>query len=162
MKGERGKPIYWCMPTVLPLIFSLIFSLFFSVFFLIFFLLLFTLFFLFTPRMLCFSVPFSGHGKGPFIVPIVTNVLLFCPLTAFVWSGRTCRPTSRVTFTLARQRQVCFVPQSTVTLFSCHGINALSFYSQGMHLTVPPQTCFFWVVCHPSSTYLSKGLEQEP
>ena len=21
LKGERGKPIYWCMPTVLPLIF---------------------------------------------------------------------------------------------------------------------------------------------
>ena len=47
----------------------------------------------------------------------------------------------------SRQRQVCFVPQSTVTLLSCHGINAFSLYSQGMHSTVPPQTCLFWVVC---------------
>ena len=73
--------------------FSLISSLFFSVFFLIFFSFL-LLYFLFTPRMLCFSVFSSGHGKGPFIVPAVTNVLPFCPLTAFVWSGRTCRPPS--------------------------------------------------------------------
>ena len=50
--------------------------------------------FLFTPRMLCFSVLLSGHGKGPFIVPAVTNLLPFCPLTTFVWSGRTCRPPS--------------------------------------------------------------------
>lgn len=44
--------------------------------------------------MLCFSVLVSGHGNGPFIVLAVTNVLPFCPLTAFVWSGRTCRPPS--------------------------------------------------------------------
>ena len=44
---------------------------------------------------------------------------------------------------------------------SYHGINAFSLYSQGMHPTVPPQTCLFWVVCHPSRTYLPKGLEQE-
>ena len=44
--------------------------------------------------MLCFSILFSGHGNGPFIVPTVTNVLLLCPLTAFVWSGHTCRPPS--------------------------------------------------------------------
>ena len=50
--------------------------------------------FLFTPKMLCFSVSFSGHGKDPFIVPAMTNVLPLCPLTAFVWSGRTCRPPS--------------------------------------------------------------------
>ena len=46
----------------------------------------------FTPWILCFSVLFSGHGKGPFIVPVVTNLLPFCPLTAFVWSGHICRP----------------------------------------------------------------------
>ena len=44
--------------------------------------------------MLCFSIPFSGHDKGPFIVPAVTNVLQLFPLTAFVWSGCTCRPPS--------------------------------------------------------------------
>ena len=38
-----------------------------------------------------FSILFSGHDKGPFIVPAVTNFLPLCPLTAFVWSGRTCQ-----------------------------------------------------------------------
>ena len=42
------------------------------------------LFFLFTPWILCFSIPFSGHGKGSFIVPIVASFLPLCPLTAFV------------------------------------------------------------------------------
>ena len=51
----------------------------------------------------------------------------------------------------------CFVP-----LYSCHGINAFSLHSQSMHPTVPPQTCLFWVVSHPSRTYLLKGLGQEP
>ena len=35
-------------------------------------------------------------------------------------------------------------------------------FPQGMHLTVPPQPCLFWVVCHPSRMYLPKGLGQEP
>ena len=46
LKGERGKPTYWCMPTVLPFLFSLISSLFFSVFFIIFFLFFYSVFFL--------------------------------------------------------------------------------------------------------------------
>ena len=56
--------------------------------------LLFTLFFFSLRKMLCFSIIFSGHGKGLFIVLAVTNVLPLWPLTAFVWSGRTCRPPS--------------------------------------------------------------------
>ena len=31
-----------------------------------------------------------------------------------------------------------------------------------MHPTVPPQTCLFWVVYHPSRTYHPKRLGQEP
>ena len=42
--------------------------------------------------ILCFSISSTGHGKDLFIVPDVTSVLLSCPLTAFVWSGCTCRP----------------------------------------------------------------------
>ena len=42
--------------------------------------------------ILCFPIHSTGHGKGLFIVPAVTSVLLFCPLTAFVWPGCTCRP----------------------------------------------------------------------
>ena len=44
--------------------------------------------------MLCFSILFSGYGEGPFIVPVVTNLLPFFPLIAFVWSGHTYRPPS--------------------------------------------------------------------
>ena len=93
LKGERGKPTYWCMPIELSLffpqfpLFSSLFS-FLSIFF------SFYSVFLFTPWMFYFSIPFSGHDKGPFIVPAVINVLPLYPLTAFVWSGRTCRPPS--------------------------------------------------------------------
>ena len=59
------------------------------------------------------------------------------------------------------QTEAGFISPSTAALLSCHGINALSLYSQGMHPMVPPQTYLFWVVCHPNKTYLPKGLEQE-
>ena len=72
LKGERGKSTYWYMPIVLSLFF-LLFSL------LSFFLsLVFFLFFSFLLRHTpCFSIPFSGHGKGPFIVLAVTRFYHF-------------------------------------------------------------------------------------
>ena len=112
-------------------------------------------------NMLCFRSPFTGHGKSLFIVPAATMVLLFCPLTASVWSRRTCRP-PEVCATHSCQTEAGFSSPSTVALLSCHGINALSLHSQGMHPTVPSQTCLFWAVCHPSRMYLPKGLGQEP
>ena len=54
------------------------------------------------------------------------------------------------------QTEAGFSSPPTVALLSCHGINALSLHSQGMHPTVPPQTCLFWVVYHPNRTYLPK------
>ena len=63
--------------------------------------------------MLCFSTPSTGHDKGLFIAPAVTSVLQSCPLTAFVWSGCTCRPHC-ATQTLVRQRRTCFVPLCVV------------------------------------------------
>ena len=73
-----------CIIFLFSFVFSLIFFFAFSCF------LLFC--FLFTPQHPLFLDPFSGHGKGPFIVPAMTSFLPLCPLTAFVWSGRTCRP----------------------------------------------------------------------
>ena len=111
MKGERGKPIYWCMPIELTLIFFLVSFLFFSVFFLIFFL-FFLLYFFFSLRKIysVFSILLStGHGKGLFIAPAMASVLRSCPLTAFVWFGCTCRP-HYATPTLARHRRTCFIP----------------------------------------------------
>ena len=48
--------------------------------------------FFYSVNTLCFSILFSGHGKSLFIVLAMTSILPLCPLTAFVWSGRTCRP----------------------------------------------------------------------
>ena len=94
LKGERGKPTYWYMLFQTNSLFSfLVFFSFLSVFVLIFFSFPLTLFFFFTLwKILCLSIPFIGHGKGLFIVPAVTSILLSCPLTAFVWPGCTCRP----------------------------------------------------------------------
>ena len=105
-----------------------------------------------------FRFPFSGHGKGPFIMPAVTNVLPLCPLTTFVWSRRTCRPPSLCDIHPCQTKASLFHSSVYRNTSSWHGINAFSLYSQGMHLTVPPQTCLFWVVYHPSKTYHPKGL----
>ena len=64
-------------------------------------------------NVLCFRSPFSGHGKGLFIAPAVASVLWSCPLTAFVWSGCTCRPHC-ATPTLAKQRRIYFIPLCVV------------------------------------------------
>ena len=128
---------------------------------------LFSLFFLlcfsfYSVKVLCFSISFSGHGKGPFIMPAVANVLPFCPLTTFVWSGHTCRPPVLCDIHPCQTEASLFCSSVYRNTSSCHGINAFSLYSQDMHPTVPPQTCLFWVVCHPSRTYLQKRLGQEP
>ena len=107
LKGERGKPTYWCMLFQTNSLFSfLVFFPFFSVFVLISFSFPLTLLFSFTLwKIPCFSIPYIGHGKGLFIVPAVTSVLLFCPLTTFVWSGYACQSYK----TSARQRRIHFV-----------------------------------------------------
>ena len=93
LKGERGEPIYWCMLfRTNSLLSFLVFFPFLSVFVLIFFSFPLTLLFLLRcEKILCFLIPYTGHGKGLFIVPAVISVLLFCPLTTFVWSGCTCQ-----------------------------------------------------------------------
>ena len=119
--------------------------------------------FLFTPWMLYFSIPFSGHSKSPFIVPAVTNVLPLCPLTAFVWSGRTCRPPSLCDIHPCQTKASLF--RSSVycsTSFLPRYKYFLSLSLKACTQRFPPQTCLFWVVCHPSRTYLPKGLGQEP
>ena len=93
LKGERGKPIYWCMLfRTNSLLSFLVFLPFLSVFVLIFFLFLSLCFSFHVVKNPLFFILFTGHGKGLFIVPAVTSILLSCPLTAFVWPGCTCRP----------------------------------------------------------------------
>ena len=44
-----------------------------------------------------------------------------------------------------------------------YGVGAFSLpILHGMHLVVPTQFCFFWVICHPSRTFPLKESEQEP
>ena len=109
-------------------LFSSISSLFFSVFFLIFFSFLLLCFSFFTPWILYFLVPFSGHGKGLFIVPAVTNVLPLCPLTAFVWSGHTCRPPSLCDIHPCQTKASLFHSSVHRSIFTCHGINAFPLF----------------------------------
>ena len=93
--GERETDLLvhaHCIISLFSSISSLLSSVFSLIFFLFFLLFSFTLFFFYSVNMLCFSIPFSKHGKGLFIVPAVVSFLPLCPLTAFVWSGRTCRP----------------------------------------------------------------------
>ena len=109
---------------------------------------------------------FTGHGKGLFIVPAVTNVLLLCPLTALVWSGCTCRSYK----TLARQRRTHFVLLCAADSFcpsghrglSCHDVNLLSLHTQSMHSTIPSQIASFGWSIIPAGRTSQKRLEQGP
>ena len=115
MKGERGKPIYWCMPIELTLIF-LSFPFFSSLFsFLSFFFSSCSVFSFHSRKYTLFSIPSTGHGKSLFIAPAVASVLLFCPLTAFVWFGCTCRPPGLCDIHPFQTEAGLFVPLYTVT-----------------------------------------------
>ena len=99
-------------------------------------------------------------------MPAVTSVLLFCPLTAFVWSGCTCQSYK----TPARQRRIHFVLLCAVDSFcpsarrglSCHDVNSLSPHTQSMHSTVLPQIASFGWSIIPAGRTSQKRLEQGP
>ena len=132
LKGERGKSTYWCMPIVLSLFFPqfpLFFPLFSLLSLLLFFLLFtFTLPFFQSVNILCFSILFSGHGKGPFIVPVMANVLPLCPLTAFVQSGLTCRPPSLCDTHPCQTKASLFHSSVHHSTLTCHDIKSFSLF----------------------------------
>ena len=66
LKGERGKPIYWCMPIELNSIFSLVSFIFFSVFLSYLFSFLLTLFFFSLSKNALFFDPFFRARQEPF------------------------------------------------------------------------------------------------
>ena len=125
LKGERGNSTYWCMPIVLSFFFSLFSLLSFSFLSLVFF---YSVFFYFV-NTLCFLIPFSRHGKGPFIVPIMTSFLPLCPLTAFIWSGRTCRPPGLCDIHPCQTKAGLFHSSIYRNTSSYHGINVFFLYS---------------------------------
>ena len=137
----------------------LVFFPFFSLFVLIFF--LYSVLFFYVVKIPCFLIPSTGHGKGLFIVPVVTSVLLFCPLTTFVWSGHAC---------LARQRRIhfcLFCAPRTHFVSACRGLSCLDVYflsphTQSTHSTVPSQIASFgWSIITAGRTP-QKWLKQGP
>ena len=147
---ERKRSMGACPVELTPLFLSFpFFSFLFS--FLSFFSSFCSVFSFHSENMLCFHSPSTGHGNSLFIAFAVASVLLFCSLATFVWSGCTCRPLGLCDIH-PRQTEVGLFYSSVYS----HDINAFSLYSQSMHPTVPPQTCLFWVVYHPSRTYLPK------
>ena len=162
MKGERRKPIYWCMlfrtNSLLSFLVFFPFSLCFRSNLFSSLLTLFLFFYL--VKIPCFSIPCTGHGKGLFIVPAVTSILLFCPLTVFVWPGCTCRPYC-VTQNPCQTKADSFCPSVRRGL-SCHDVNLLSPHTQSMHSTVPSQIASFGWSIIPTGRTFQKGLGQEP
>ena len=134
---------------------------FFFVFFLIFFFSSCSVFSFYSPKYALFSIPPTGHGKSLFIVPAATMVLPFCPLTASVWPGRTCRP-PEVCATHPCQIEAGFSSPPVVALLSCHGVNAFPLYSQSMHQWFPLKLVSFGWSIIPAGRTSRKRLGQEP
>ena len=78
---ERNRPTGACPLYYLSFFLNFLssFLCFLSYLFLFFLLFSFTLFFFYSVNALRFSIRFSGHSKGPFIVPSVTSFYHFAP-----------------------------------------------------------------------------------
>ena len=137
----------------------LVFFPFLSVFVLIFFL-FFLLYFSFpvVRYTLCFSVPSTGHGKGLFIVPAVTSVLLSYPLTplCLAWVYL---PTILCDTEPLPDRGGLICPSVRRGL-SCHDVNLFFPHTQSMHSTVPSQFASFGWSIIPAGRTSQKRLEQ--
>ena len=89
------------------------------------------------------------HGKGPFIVPVVTKFYYFGPQQPLSGLGVladhhwfVCMPL----LSLDKKKKLFYLFVCHDNL-SCYGLGAFSLpIPHGMHLVVPTQFCFFWVV----------------
>ena len=146
-------------------------SLFFYFFFLIF---LFSSFFLVIPCFYFLVFKFSilpssspsllslYTAKAPFYSACCDQILLFQPLTAFVWYGCTCRPPHLCAAPNHQtKRTILFVSLSwhplPTTVWAPSLSLSLMACTQWSSLTLP-----IWVVCHPSRTLPLKEPQQEP
>ena len=115
-----------------------------------------TLFFPFTLKnMLCFLIPSYKARQEPLYSACRDQGFTILPLNhlCLVWAY------------LPTTRGVCHSPLPDRGRFQfspCHSTSFLPQYKCFLSLlsehapTVPPQTCLFWVVYHPSRTYLPK------
>ena len=80
-------------------------------------------------------------------------VLVYLPTTTGLSVCHSPSPNKRKLFYL-------FVCRDT---FPCYGVGVFSLpIPHGMHLVIPTQFCFFWVICHPNKTLPPKEPKQEP
>ena len=88
LKGERGKPIYWCMPIELNSLFSLVSFIFFSVFFSYLFSFLLTLFFFSLRKNTLFFNPRFRARQGLFYSACRDQSFTILPLNRLylVWA----------------------------------------------------------------------------
>ena len=107
-------------------------------------------------------------GKGPLYNACHDWLLPFQPLTTFIWSGCTCRPSlvrlCQLCHSLSLEKENYFVCLFAVSpLPAVVWMLSLSlFIPHGMHLVVPTHPYFFQEVCHPSRTFPLKEPEQNP
>ena len=160
---EERESTYWCMPAALTLYFllsfssniplSYIFFSFFSFFLLFFSILVFYSLVFQVPIVVLVSSPIHGNGLFLWCLPwsgftiLTLNYLcLVCVYLLTTTGPSVCHSPS-----LDKRKLFClFVCRGT--LF-CYGVGAFSLLiPHGMHLVVPTQFCFFWVVCHSSKT----------
>ena len=113
------------------------------------------------------------HGKVPLYSACHDRILLFSPLTTFVWSGCPCWPLTGLPVAHHHHLLMLVVPPNKEDYFVC--LLAVAFLyatvrvlslslpiPYGMHLVVPTHPCFLWVVCHPSKTFPPKSLSRNP
>ena len=180
LKGER-RSTYWCMPTILYSSFSILFNPSFFSFF--------SLPFLSQCLLICCNsllkvaitvfvivmvIPLSVHSKGPLYSVCYDWILLFQPLTTFVWSECPCRPLTSLP--VAQPPSLTCASRATrqkrlFCLFACRGtlicydVSALSLFLSLMACTQWSQLIFAsfgWYVIlagHFPQKSLSKNLK---
>ena len=141
-------------PTLVFLSF-LFFSFIFCFFLIFFFSSCSVFFFFYSPKYALFSIPLYRARQRPFYSACRDHGFTILPLNrlCLVWAY------------LPTTRGVCHSPLPDRGRFQfspCRSTSFLPRYKCFLSLlsehapTVPPQTCLFWVVCHPSRTYLPK------
>jgi len=143
LKGERGKPTYWCMLFQTNSLLSfLVFFPFLSVFVLIFFFFSYSVFFFYVVKNPLFFLSLHRARQGPLYSACRDQCFTVLPLNrlCLVWVYL---PTTLCDTHPCQTEADLFYPSVCRSISSCHDINAFSLHSQSMHPTVPSQIASF-------------------
>ena len=163
LKGERGKPIYWCMLFELTLFFLSQFSFFSSLFSFLSFFFSFPLALFFFSRCEMYSLFFHRFYRarqGPLYSAYRDQCFTVLPLNrlCLVWVYL---PTILCDTKPCQTEADSFCPTVRRGL-SCHDVNLFSPHTQSMHSTVPSQIASFRWSIIPAGRTSQKRLEQGP